>query len=176
MAIEHPSPTLLLIPDSTEPKYINLFKIACSYNLSANLIKKQFDGENNAAYLFPSIVCQSFAIELFLKFFIFFDAEKNNTVSKLLKNLGHDFSKLWNRISYEYQELISIHYRNAPKSNNITGGFEEGLSTIGNDSFIKWRYMHEIENYEFMHLDHTSLISNVLFSAANFGVMEKISK
>lgn len=172
MSNQYSKPPFLLIPDSAVPTYINLFHIACSYNTSAKLVKGQFDETGNVAFLFPSIVCQSFAIELFLKFFIFLDADKNKTASKLPKKMGHDFSKLWNRISSEYQKLISTHYSNAPKPPTITGGFEEGLSIIGNDSFEKWRYAHEIQNYDFMHLDYTDLVSDVLYSAANFGVMK----
>ena len=172
MSSQYSLPPFLVIPDSAEPIYINIFHIACSYNASAKLIKNQFDNTNNAAFLFPSIVCQSFAIELFLKFFIFFDADKNKSISQLPKNLGHDFSKLWNRIPSEYQKLISTHYSNAPKPVSITGEFEDSLSIIGNNSFVKWRYAHEIQSFDFMNLDHTALVSDVLFSAANFGLMK----
>lgn len=172
MTEQYSSPPFLLIADTAEPIYVNVFHIACSYNESAKLVKSQFDETGNAAFLFPSIVCQSFAIELFLKFFIFLDAEKNETASELPKRMGHDFSRLWDRVSKEYQELISIHYSNAPKPPNVTGGFKESLSLIGNDSFEKRRYVYEIKDYDFMHLDHTTLISDVLFNAANFGVMK----
>lgn len=172
MSNQYSKPPLLLIPDSAEPIYINVFHIACSYNASAKLIKDQFDKTDNISFLFPSIVCQSFAIELFLKFFIFIDAHNNKTVSTLPKRMGHDFSKLWERIPSEYKTLISTHYSNAPKPATLIGGFKESLNIIGNDSFEKWRYAHEIQSYDFMHLDLTALVSDVLYSAASFGVMK----
>lgn len=96
------------------------------------------------------MVCSSFAVELFLKFFITLDNADNPTLPQDDRR-GHYLQKLWERIKPDNQDLIANMFRN-PSHAPVAVGlatrkalFLEALAGIGNAPFVEWRYAHEIE-------------------------------
>lgn len=142
--------------------YKDIYHIAYAYNQSGELINNHSEKQKNAAFMFPSIVCKSFAIELLLKFFLVIDHPEicNQQDFKKLELNKHGFSELWDLISMNFQLEIARHHT------NCIGRFKKLLEQIGSDSFVKWRYIHESESLNFMHISETKQVSDVLLSVA----------
>lgn len=168
----------LLIINDNSPMYEDIFHIAYAYNKSGELINKHSDKQENAAFIFPSIVCQSFAIELFLKFFLVIDhpeiCNQQDFKKVDLKLNKHSFSELWDLINLNYQNEIARHHMNCIGTQSSTAKFKKLLENIGSDSFVKWRYIHETEGINFMHISDTKQASDVLLSVA-YNEMKKRS-
>lgn len=170
---------LLIIPGDV-PMYKDMFHIAATYNKSAKLIIQHSEKQEDVAFMFPSIVCQTFAIELLLKFFIL--VEHSNILCRDdLKKYGLNFGKkgsnghaydvLWDLIKPKYQELISLHYSNSLVGVGFDRNFRKALELIDPNAFTSWRYIHEGNEPKFMHHELTERVSDVLLSAACYGVM-----
>lgn len=168
----------LLVIRNDKPMYEDIFHIAYAYNRSAKLVSQESERVENAAFLLPSIVCQAFAIELFLKFFLLLDypnikskkdidSAQNLTLSKAMK--AHLYEHLWDAINIEYKEVVSKHYSNALNIKASVSDFRKALVDIDSNSFVNWRYIHEEESFKFMHPELTEKLSDVLLSAAFHG-------
>ena len=136
------------------------------------------DSVDRPEFALPAIVCSSFAIELFLKFFIsveFAESEQSNV--KPIKE--HKITELWNMISDERQVLIVSMFRNK-SGNPVVNGIErrkelfiEALDSLGQSPFIQWRYAHELKTSAFM--SHASIVEvlDALGYSANYLIKEK---
>lgn len=141
-------PALLLIPDE-EHDFAALYGIATAYAQSGELLNAHAAQTDQIAFLIPAMVCSSFAIELFLKFFITFN-NAENLASPKGDRRGHDLQKLWERIKPEKQNLIVGMFRNPLHRPTEVGLelrrelFTSALAGIGSAPFVEWRYAHEI--------------------------------
>ena len=160
----------LLIIRGDSPMYEDIFHIAYAYNQSSQLINDFSAKQKNAAFMFPSIVCQSFAIELSLKFFLVIDhpeiCNRKDFEKFDLKLNKHGFSELWDLINVNYQNEIVRHHTNCIGNESSACRFKKLLEDIGSDSFVRWRYIHELEGFNFMHISDTKQASDVLLSVA----------
>lgn len=148
-------PTLVLVPSATHIDYKTLYAIATAYAHSGLLISNHGEKSDQFEFTFPAIVCSSFAIELFMKFFLMLDRfDTENAVQK--HDSGHDLVTLWHKIKPDYQALIAGMFRNNTgvpllnASDRRKELFMEALTDIGNTPFIKWRYAYEISKTTLM--------------------------
>jgi hypothetical protein len=130
---------------------------------------------NEIEFTFPATVCQAFAIELFLKFFLVVDFPeirgkkdlgKHNVTFKPSGSKGHGYSALWDMIPPNYQEKIA-HQTQINKQQ-----FRQQLLDIGDDPFVKWRYVHEEHGIHLLPLGLIKRVADALGYAAE-GVMKE---
>ena len=148
-------PSLLYVPSqSTDETPQDIFVMAVAYANSGKMLNNHIKNNNEYMYMFPSIVCLGFAIELFLKFFLSIDNQLNSLKEKKINR--HDVLALWALLSEKNQILISGMFQN-PKHEVYTAEINESLSkfmehfsSIDRSLFVKWRYAFEIENPEYI--------------------------
>ncbi|RTL30011.1 MAG: hypothetical protein EKK49_13870 [Rhodocyclaceae bacterium] len=149
MTIKLAIPTLVVVPGD-EHDFSALYAIATAYAHSGELLNSHAARTDQVTFVFPAMVCSSFAIELFLKFFLTLDNADNPT-SPQNDRRGHYLQKLWERIKPDNQNLIAGMFRNPSRAPVTTGLaarkalFLEALTNIGNAPFVEWRYVYEIE-------------------------------
>lgn len=142
-------PSLLVVPGDAHD-FASLYAIATAYAHSGLLLNEHADRTDQVTYAFPAMVCSSFAVELFLKFFITLDNADNPTLPQDDRR-GHYLQKLWDRIKPVNQDLIASMFRN-PSHAPVAAGLEtrkalflQALTAIGKQPFVEWRYAYEIE-------------------------------
>lgn len=154
-------PLLVLIPGESKDDYRSIYAIAMAYAKSGLLISDKAEAMDQPEFVFPAVVCSSFAIELFLKAFIALEnTEREPTLRKV--TTGHPLVKLWDKISPARQALIAGMFRNPtgePSLNAIetrVKGFVDAMVNVGVQPFVKWRYVHEFESIT--HMSHAALV------------------
>lgn len=164
-------PSLVLIPGGSKDDYRSIFAIAIAYAKSGLLISDEAQAMDQPEFVFPAVVCSSFAIELFLKAFIALENTEGEPTSR--KGItGHPLVKLWNKISPARQALIAGTFRNSTGEPSLNAtearikSFVDALINVGLEPFVKWRYVHEFESVT--HMSHAALveISDALSRAA----------
>jgi hypothetical protein len=147
-------PALVIVPGD-EHDFSSLYAIATTYAHSGELLNKHAAATNQLTFAFPAMVCSSFAIELFLKFFITLENSEKPTAFQN-KRRGHYLQDLWERINTNNQGIIASMFRNPthlPIETDIATRkslFLEALADIGRDPFVEWRYPYEIKNPSLM--------------------------
>lgn len=159
-----PMQPLIVIPDES-PMFHSIHMIACTYAHSGTLLERHGDTCSIGAFLFPAVVCQSFAIELFLKFFLVVDHPsiiskedlvKHNINFKPKGSKGHGYSALWDMIQPHHQTKI------AAKAKVGIRGFRQLLLDIGDDPFVQWRYVHEERDMKMLPLELIKQVTDAL--------------
>jgi hypothetical protein len=89
-------PVLVLLPEHAHTDYKTLFSIATAYAYSGLLVSEHAKKTDRLEFTFPAIVCSSFSIELFLKFFLMLEIADSNKPS-CKKNFGHGLLDLWSQ-------------------------------------------------------------------------------
>lgn len=175
----HPAiPSLLLIPDESNLDYAALYAIATAYAHSGLLISDHGKETDQHVFSFPAVVCSSFAIELFLKFFLML---KRAEEPSLKRESGHRLDGLWKKIHPTHQALIAGMFRNktgVPWPNALDSRiniFVDALAEVGEAPFVKWRYAHELVDVTFMSHAGINEVLDALGYAANY-VMKKKSE
>lgn len=142
-------PTLFLIPDDDhKTDYKSIYAIATAYAHSGLMLNEYADKEQAMEFTFPAMVCSSFALELFMKFFLTL-ANADDVSAAPASRRGHELDILWVRLKPEHQDLIAGMHQNTtgqPFTNALDRRkelFLEALKDIGESPFIKWRYVHE---------------------------------
>jgi hypothetical protein len=175
---EHPGiPSLVLIPGQAERDYAALYGIATAYADSGLLVSSVGREDDRIEFSFPAIVCSSFAIELFLKFFLVLERIESGTEAQASKK-EHKLTQLWRRISPQRQALIAGMYRNGSAVPMEQVGerqielFVTALGHVGEQPFVTWRYAHELT--KITHMSH-AMVSEVVeaFRHAATHVMRK---
>lgn len=177
----HPAiPSLLLIPDESQLDYAALYAIATTYAHSGLLISDHGKETDQPVFSFPAVVCSSFAIELFLKFFLMRErADSEEASSK--QEMGHRIGRLWEKIHPEHQALIAGMFRNRTGVPSLNASdmriklFTEALTHVGEAPFVKWRYAHELVGVTYMSHAAITEVLDALGHAANF-VMNETSR
>jgi len=171
-------PTLVLVPDNSYLDYSGLYAIATAYAHSGLVISDYGKKADRPEFSFPAVVCSSFAIELFLKFFLML--EKAEDVELPEKHeYGHFINKLWKKIRPDHQALIAGMFRNKTgepllnASNRRIELFVEALSHVGDAPFVRWRYVHEFVDPTLMSHAAITEILDALGYAADYVMKEK---
>jgi hypothetical protein len=154
-------PLLVLIPGESKDDYRSIYAIAMAYAKSGLLISEEAQAMDQPEFVFPAVVCSSFAIELFLKAFIALENTEAEPASRR-GITGHPLVKLWNKISPERQAVIAGMFRNPTGVPSLSAigtrimGFVDALDNLGLQPFVKWRYVHEFEDVT--HMSHAALV------------------
>lgn len=171
-------PSLVLIPGEAQADYAALYAIATAYAHSGLLISSHGNKSDRPELSFPAIVCSSFAIELFLKFFLMLERVESEGPSSN-HDSGHRLGQLWKKIRPAHQTLIAGMFRNKTgvplldASDRRIEPFVEALAHVGDAPFVKWRYAHELVDPSLM--SHADIIEvlDALSYAANYVMKEK---
>lgn len=171
-------PTLVLIPDNSNLDYQALYAIATAYAHSGLVISDHGKKTDRPEFSLPAVVCSSFAIELFLKFFLML--EKAEDVEPPGKHeFGHQISKLWKKIRPNHQALIAGMFHNKTGEPLLNASdrrielFLEALSHVGDAPFVKWRYVHELDATTVMSHAAINEVLDALGYAADYLMKEK---
>lgn len=173
-------PTLVLVPDATHIDYGTLYAIATAYAHSGLLISNHGEKSDQFEFTFPAIVCSSFAIELFMKFFLMLDRYDAKSADQKYDS-GHKLDTLWNKIKPDYQALIAGMFRNNTgvpllnASDRRKELFMEALTDIGNTPFIRWRYAYEISETTLMSHGAVTEVLDALGYAAEYVMKQRAS-
>lgn len=147
-----------------EPMYRDMYFIACAYANAGTLIESHGERIDKFAYIFPAVVCQAFAIELFLKFFYYLDHPEirgKQDFTKRTKPGNHHNSKLWDRLQSSYRQKV------AQQAKVNEQQFRQQLIDIGDDPFVKWRYVHEQHGIDLLPIGTIKQIADALGYTAN---------
>lgn len=129
------------------PRSLNksLFNMANAYNRVADNSIELLFSSGNADFAAPVIMCKSFSIELLLKFFIAFNehAKTYNELNKKVELKRHKYTDLFDKIPEEFKKIIVKHFSQISKKEMTVNNFRNSLIDIGNDPFVKWRYIYE---------------------------------
>lgn len=147
-------PALLIIPGS-EQDFGTLYAIATAYAHSGKMLNEHAERTKTIALTFPAMVCSSFGVELFFKFFLTLNNADNPTLPQDDRK-GHYLIKLWGRIKPIHQDLIAGMFRN-PSHVPTAAGLDtrktlllQALDGIGAQPFVEWRYAYEIREPKMM--------------------------
>lgn len=147
-------PALVIVPGDAHD-FAALYSIATAYAHSGVLLNNHAAQTGQISFAFPAMVCSSFAIELFLKFFLTLE-NADNPASPQDDRRGHYLKKLWERINQDNQDLIACMFRNPSHEPVATGLarrkelFISALIGIGSAPFVDWRYAYEMEEPKLM--------------------------
>ncbi|SDG84950.1 MULTISPECIES: hypothetical protein [unclassified Duganella] len=169
-------PFLVVVPGGSHD-FSSIYAIASAYAQSGELLNNRAAETNRLEFAFPAMVCSSFAIELFLKFFLTLSNAENPTAPQVKRN-GHPLQNLWERIKPEHQDLIVSMFRN-PSHVPISVGldvrktqFLDALKHIGPAPFVDWRYAYEIDTPKLMSHGAITEVQDAVGYAARH-IMEK---
>lgn len=177
----HPAiPSLVLIPDESQVDYPALYAIATAYAHSGLLISAHGKETDRPELSFPAVVCSSFAIELFLKFFLMLE-RADSEESSAKHESGHPLEPLWKKIRPAHQALIAGMFRNKTgvpllnASDKRIELFAEAIMHLGEAKgpFVKWRYAHELVDVTFMSHAAINEVLDALGYAANYVMKER---
>lgn len=147
-----PFPVLVLIPGQRSDGSADLsaqFAIAKAYADTARIAGRVGERSDIVAMAFPAFICSSFALELFLKLFVYRSREALGPREKPVR--GHLIRDLWQEVTPEDKETIAGFYRNESGEPWLVGSairieiFERALEDLGAKPFVEWRYIHELE-------------------------------
>lgn len=174
-------PVLLLTTGESHIDYTALYGIATAYAHSGLLISSHGEKNNQMEFAFPAIVCSSFAIELFLKFFLMLDrAGKEDAVPK--HEFWHKLGDLWSKINPEHQRLIAGMFGNStgtPHLNAIDRRVElfmAAFKDIGDDPFTRWRYAYELPDSNLMSHAAIAKVLDALGRAAEYIMRDDLQR
>lgn len=173
-------PSLVLVPAGTKDDYTTIYSIACAYAYSGLLISDQGKEIDQPILSFPAVVCSSFAIELFLKFFINLEIAEGSQPN-IKRN--HVLDDLWNQISPARQGIIAGMFQtnfSEPAIDALETRislFRQALKNISAETapFVKWRYAHELKNVSLMSHAAIEEISDALNRAATYSMRLKFN-
>lgn len=172
-------PSLVLIPDESQADYAALCTIANAYAHSGLLLSRQGKEEGRVELSLPAVVCSSFAIELFLKFFLMLEGAEDDKPSPRHEH-EQRLGQLWGKISVRHQALVAGMFRNDTGTPSLTASdlriemFEEALKHVGDKPFDKWRYAHEITDPTLMSHAAIHEVVGALSLAANYAMNEAL--
>jgi len=152
------------------PMYRVMYSIACAYGNSGTLIESHGEKVDEIEYIFPAVVCQAFAIELLLKFFFYLDHPEirgKQDFTKHTKPSSHRNSELWDMVRPSYRQEI------AQRAKVNEQQFRQQLIDIGDDPFVKWRYVHEQHGIDLLPVDAIKRVADALGYTANDVMKEK---
>lgn len=125
---------------------------------------------SNADFAAPSIMCQSFAVELLLKFFIAIDHPNARSIDEL-KSAGaklrcHKYSELYDQLKQTTQTKIAQAYSTLSGKQTNSAEFRQALISQGDDPFVYWRYVYETSGNSHFDRAAFNLVTDALGKAA----------
>ncbi len=133
-----------------KPLYYTIFNIANYYNQGSILLSRELQNTGNAGLSAPMILNQSFSMELLLKFFLIVDYDdifsKADLEKKGINIKGHLYSQLFDKIDNNYKISIARSYNSIAATQIDYNDFKNLLIEIGDNTFVKWRYIFEEES------------------------------
>jgi hypothetical protein len=151
---QHPEQLLATLPKRSLQS--TLFNIAHAYALAADASWKALGSTKNADFAAPAIMCQSFAIELLLKFFLVVDHPEASTIDELksprVKLKCHKYSELFDQLLPATKDKIANALAKLGGVPIDAIGFRAALTAQGDDPFVYWRYIYEAGAVS--HFDH----------------------
>ena len=124
-----------------------LFNLAHAYARISDRSWQTMESERNSDIAGPAIMCQSFAIELLLKFFLAVDHAEAASADDLKKNgiklNCHKYSELYDQLAVPTQEYIASSYARLSGRATDAAQFRSSLIAQGDDPFVYWRYIYE---------------------------------
>ncbi len=148
-----------------------LFNLAHAYARAADTSWNSFGESKNADFAAPAIMCQSFAIELLLKFFLAIDHPQAKTIDELkaagVKLQCHKYSELYDQLTSAAKDKIANAYTALSGKQTDAAGFRYALIAQGDDPFVYWRYVYE-KTTGFSHFDRQAFgfVTDALGKAA----------
>lgn len=144
--------------------------MAHSYSRAGNGAWSALEKSKDADFAAPAIICDTFAVELLLKFFIAADHPDCSTYRALekkgVKLRSHTFTELYGRVSIPQQELIAAQYSALMGSTVSVPGFRDALAELGAEPFVYWRYVYEKAGESHLDPRHLSRVLDALGKAA----------
>lgn len=165
-------PSLVFVPEQAADSAA-LFAIATAYADAGLLISAHGETHDQVVFSFPAVVCSSFAIELFLKFFVLSSRTDEEVKAKKYPT-GHSLTTLWDAVSPAHQRIIAGMYGHGGSGPYFTGidlrleRFREALLQIGDSPFKKWRYAYEIDEMSMMSHRAIAQVLDALGFAAQY--------
>jgi len=124
-----------------------LFNLAHAYARAADTSWNNLGASKDADFAAPAIMCQSFAIELLLKFFLALDHPLAKTIDDLkaagVKLRCHKYSELYDQLTSAAKDKIANAYTTLSGKQTDATGFRHALIAQGDDPFVYWRYVYE---------------------------------
>lgn len=166
-------PSLLLVPGDSRLDFTALYGIATAYAHAGMIVSDHGHRTKHPEYAFPAVVCSSFAIELFLKFFLMVDRVERGDTSQQ-PDRGHTIPSLWSKVTQRHKLLIAGMFKNDTGEPHTTGPeirlqmFEEALAYLGDKPFVQWRYVHELAEHKLMSHEAINLVVDALGYAAAY--------
>lgn len=148
-----------------------LFNIAHAYARAADASWSSLGTTKDADFAAPAIMCQSFAIELLLKFFLVVDHPSVTTADELktagVKLKCHEYSELFDQLAPATKDKIAKSFTDLSGRQTDAAGFRQELIAQGDDPFVYWRYIYE-ETSRFSYFDRPAfnLVTDALGKAA----------
>lgn len=143
------------------------------------LLSSHGNKTDRVEFSFPAIVCSSFALELFLKFFLGLGNSRTAKTNKRGK-AGHEITGLWDMISPDHQHVIAGMFHNSsgiPATDNLARRkelFEDALKQLDEKPFVHWRYIHELKDISLMSHSQITEVVDALGYAAQYLVKSGI--
>jgi hypothetical protein len=174
-------PALLLIPGDEYLDFRSMYAIATAYAHAGLIVSEHGVRNGRIEFTFPAVVCSSFAVELFLKFFLMVDKAERGVAERQVER-AHEMSKLWPKVTHAHKALIAGMFRNSTGTPLMNASdrrieiFEEALAAIGDKPFVQWRYVHELQDDALMSHAAISLVVDALGFAAQYVMQTKAQK
>ena len=130
-----------------------LFNIAHAYARAADASWGKIESLSDADFAAPAIMCQSFAVELLLKFFLAVDHPTATSIHELedagVKLRCHKYSELFDQLLPTTQDKIASVFTTLSGKHTDATRFRQALIAQGDDPFVYWRYIYEHEDSSF---------------------------
>jgi len=147
-----------------------LFNIAHAYAQASDACWAAIETTNNADFVAPGVMCQSFAVELLLKFFVAIDHPTAKTTDDLnkagAKLKRHKYSELYDQLTPATKDKIAKSYSSLAVTPTDASGFRQALVAQGDDPFVYWRYIYETNGISHFDRAAFTLITDALGKAA----------
>jgi hypothetical protein len=170
MPIDKSQIDAILAAQPPRPLRSTLFNIAHAYARAADRSWHEMDAKRDADFAAPSIMCQSFAVELLLKFFIAIDHPAARTIDEL-KGTGaklrcHKYSELYDQLTPTTQAKIAQAFSALCGKQTNASEFRQALIAQGDDPFVYWRYIYETSGNSHFDPAAFNLVTDALGKAA----------
>ena len=147
-----------------------LFNIAHAYARAADAAWSTLGTTKDADFAAPAIMCQSFAIELLLKFFLAVDQPAATTAEELktagVKLRCHKYSDLFDQLVPATKDKIANAFTVLSGRHTDAAGFRQALIAQGDDPFVYWRYVYETSGFSHFDRQAFNLVTDALGKAA----------
>jgi hypothetical protein len=174
-------PALVVVPGDAHLDFRALFAIATAYAHAGLIVSEHGHRNERIEFTFPAVICSSFALELFLKFFLMVDRAERGITERQL-DFGHSVPDLWRKVTPPHKALIAGSFRNASGTPHMDAPelrmelFEKALAGLGDKPFVQWRYVHELQEVAFMSHGAITVVVDALGYAAQFVMKTKTEK